>query len=75
MKRLFFSFTFPAFLPLQALAQGMSQNAGKSLAANDKIWVVVLVLATIFLGIIAFMIYLDRKLQRMEKRIKQKIIS
>lgn len=55
-------------LPLQAMAQA------SKLAANDKIWVVVLVLATIFLGIIAFMIYLDRKMRRMEKRIKQKII-
>lgn len=69
MKQLFFSVSLLMALPLQALAQG----AG--LAAQDKIWVVVLVLATIFLGIIAFMIYLDRKLQRMEKRIKQKIIS
>lgn len=67
MKQFFFSASLLALLPLQALAQSKTP----ALAANDKIWVVVLVLATIFIGIIAFMIYLDRRLQKLEKKSKE----
>jgi len=35
--------------------------------ANGKIYVVVLVLATIFAGIFAYLIYMDRKISRLEK--------
>lgn len=38
---------------------------------NDKIYVVVLVLATIFAGIIAFLVYLERKMSRLEKKFNQ----
>lgn len=59
-------------VPAQLLAQTMQGDAPSAgLAANDKIWVVVLVLATIFAGIIAFLIYLDRRLQKLEKKHKQ----
>jgi hypothetical protein len=37
------------------------------LRSNGKIYVVVLVLATIFAGIIAFLIYLERRINRLEK--------
>ena len=41
-----------------------------SLRSSGKIYVVVLVLATIFAGIIAFLIYLERRLSRLERDIK-----
>lgn len=44
-----------------------AQEMADGLRSNGKIYVVVLVLATIFAGIIAFLIYLDRRLARLEK--------
>ena len=48
-----------------------AQTAGTEMAdtmrSNGKIYVVVLVLATIFAGIIAFLVRLDRKITRLEK--------
>ena len=38
--------------------------------ANGKIYVVVAVLATIFAGIFAYLIYIDRKVSKAEKNIK-----
>jgi hypothetical protein len=35
--------------------------------ANGKIYVVVVVLATIFAGIIGFLVFLERKISRLEK--------
>jgi CcmD family protein len=35
--------------------------------SNGKIYVVVMVLATIFAGIFAYLVYLDRKISRLEK--------
>jgi hypothetical protein len=42
-----------------------------ALNGENKIYVVVLVLATIFAGIIAFLIYLERKMARLEKKFNQ----
>ena len=42
----------------------------QGLRASGKIYVVVLVLATIFAGIIAFLIYLERRLTRLERELK-----
>jgi CcmD family protein len=38
-----------------------------TMRSNGKIYVVVVVLATIFAGIFAYLIYLDRKITRLEK--------
>jgi CcmD family protein len=38
--------------------------------SNGKIYVVVAVLVTIFIGIIIYLIHLDRKLTRLEKETK-----
>lgn len=38
-----------------------------ALNGENKIWVVVLVLATIFAGIILFLVYLDRRIARLER--------
>lgn len=55
---------------LPALAQNAPTSApdmAEGLRASGKIYVVVLVLATIFAGIIAFLIYLERRLTRLER--------
>ena len=38
-----------------------------TMRSNGKIYVVVTVLATIFAGIFAYLIYIDRKIARLEK--------
>lgn len=38
-----------------------------TMRTNGKIYVVVAVLATIFAGIFAYLIYIDRKITRLEK--------
>lgn len=38
-----------------------------TMRSNGKIYVVVVVLATIFAGIFAYLVYLDRKISRIEK--------
>ena len=38
-----------------------------ALRSNGKIYVVVAVLATIFAGIFAYLVYLDRKISKIEK--------
>jgi len=43
-------------------------DMASELRSSGKIYVVVLVLATIFAGIIAFLIYLERKLSKMERQ-------
>jgi CcmD family protein len=47
-------------------AQGMANE----MRSNGKIYVVVAVLVTIFIGIILYLIRLDRKLTRLEKETK-----
>jgi len=44
-----------------------AQDMASTMRSNGKIYVVVLVLATIFAGIIGFLVYLDRKITRIEK--------
>ncbi len=38
--------------------------------ADGKIWVVVVVIASVFAGIIVYLINLDRKISKIEKQIK-----
>ncbi|MEI8280621.1 MAG: CcmD family protein [Bacteroidota bacterium] len=55
---------------ITTLAQAQTSDAAMAdgLRANGKIYVVVLVLATIFAGIIAFLVYLDRKIKKLENK-------
>jgi len=58
---------------LSAFAQNAastSPDMAEGLRSSGKIYVVVLVLATIFAGIIAFLIYLERRLTRLERDMK-----
>jgi hypothetical protein len=54
-------------LPVIANAQGSEPEMATTFRTQGKIYVVVLVLATIFAGIIAFLVYLERKIKKIEK--------
>lgn len=41
------------------------------LRADGKIWVVVAVISTLFAGIIAFLVSMDRKVAKLEKQLKK----
>ena len=50
-----------------ANAQNESPEMADVMRSNGKIYVVVLVLATIFAGIIALLVRMDRKITKLEK--------
>ena len=50
-----------------ANAQNESPEMADVMRSNGKIYVVVLVLATIFAGIIALLVRMDRKISKLEK--------
>ena len=54
-------------LSLAATAQESQPEMADTMRSNGKIFVVVLVLATIFAGIIAYLVRLDRKITKIEK--------
>ncbi len=54
-------------LSLSAMAQENAPEMADKFRADGKIYVVVLVLATIFAGIIAYLIRLERKISKLEK--------
>jgi hypothetical protein len=69
-----FLFSLLAFLtqiPAFA-AETQGPDMASDLRSSGKIYVVVLVLATIFAGILAFLIYLERRVNRLEQEIQQK---
>lgn len=51
-----------------ALAQDAEAEMADTLRSNGKIYVVVLVLATIFAGIIALLLRIERKVKRLEQQ-------
>ena len=57
------------------LAQQPVQNGvemADRLRADGKIWVVVAVIAAVFVGIILYLVRLDRQVSKLEKEIKEK---
>lgn len=48
-------------------AQDSRPEMADAMRAEGKIYVVVLVLATIFAGIVAYLVYLDRRISKIEK--------
>lgn len=58
---------FSLLMLLQATAQESSPEMADVMRSNGKIYVVVLVLATIFAGIIAYLVRIERKISRLEK--------
>ncbi|MBS1771804.1 MAG: CcmD family protein [Bacteroidetes bacterium] len=65
MKKL--SFLFLMLLSFAVQAQESSPAMADTFRKEGKIYVVVLVLATIFAGIIAYLVRLDRKISKLEK--------
>jgi CcmD family protein len=65
IKRLFLSF-FLLTCHYMLFAQSMADE----MRSNGKIYVVVAVLTTVFIGIILYLIRLDRKLTKLEKENK-----
>lgn len=60
-------------LPVAGIAQeNKSVEMADAFRADGKIYVVVLGLAIILTGVVAFLIIVDRKLFRLEKRLKDK---
>jgi CcmD family protein len=56
------------FLVLATASSALAQTEmADVMRANGKIYVVVVVLATIFAGIFTYLVYLDRKISKMEK--------
>jgi hypothetical protein len=58
--------------PVLLMAQASATGAGKTLWTTGKINVVILVAAIIFSGIALFLILLERKISRLEKKITDK---
>lgn len=61
--------TFLFLLPHFVYAQDRPEMAD-ALRSNGKIYVVVLVICTIFAGIILFLTYLERRIKKMEQNQK-----
>ena len=59
------------FLLLASIARCGAETAmADAMRSNGKIYVVVVVLATIFTGIFGYLVYLDRKISKIEKESK-----
>ncbi|HQU58184.1 MAG: CcmD family protein [Phaeodactylibacter sp.] len=67
LKKLLF---IVAFLPLSQLLWGQSESSD-FMRSTGKIYVVVAVIIAIFIGIVLFLIFLDRKLTKLENQIKE----
>ncbi len=64
-----------AFLLCLTTIAGMAQPQGAPMAdlfrENGKIYVVIAVIAVIFICLLIFMVYLERKLRSLEKKLDQ----
>jgi len=58
---------FIVILLLTAHVSMAQTEMADTMRSNGKIYVVVVVLATIFAGIFAYLVYLDRKITRIER--------
>jgi hypothetical protein len=67
MRKAFFTTLLLALTSVFAQAQNTQPDMADKLRGEGKIYVVVLVLATIFAGIIGFLVRLDRKITKLEK--------
>ena len=67
MKRLL-NILFLALMPLLSLAQEVEM--ADTMRSNGKIYVVVGVIAIIFVGLLVYMVMLDRRLSKLEKEEK-----
>lgn len=54
-----------------ASAQNMQTEMADKFRADGKIYVVVVVMAIVFLGIAVYLFYIDRKISKLEKTLKE----
>lgn len=66
-RRTILTMLFTALVLTPAIAQEALPEMADTMRADGKIYVVVLVLATIFAGIIAYLVRIDRKISKLEK--------
>lgn len=66
-KKIFFIVFFLLITSIITFAQNTQPEMADALRKDGKIYVVVLVLATIFIGIITFLIRIDRKISKLEQ--------
>jgi CcmD family protein len=71
-RTLFLFLSWMMSLPVlaQDAAGDKKVEMADGLRANGKIYVVIAVLVTIFLGLITYVVRLDRKISRLEKEVK-----
>ncbi|MBK9732594.1 MAG: hypothetical protein IPO83_15175 [Chitinophagaceae bacterium] len=55
---------------LQAQGTGLDEQAGNFLRESGKLYVVITILVTIFAGIVIFLIFQERRISQLEKKIK-----
>ena len=67
MKRLF-SFLLALFTLLSTTNKAVAQDMATGMRSDGKIYVVVFVLATIFAGIFAFLVYIERRIKKLESK-------
>lgn len=67
MRKNLISSAIALLASIPAFAQPAQPEMADGFRADGKIYVVVLVLATIFAGIIALLVRLDRKMTKLEK--------
>jgi CcmD family protein len=68
MNKIKYSLTAVLWLLIQPLAQAQSEvEMADVMRADGKIYVVVAVLLIIFLGLIGYLIHLDRKISKLER--------
>lgn len=71
MKKLFLSVLFLCVSIMNICAQEPnSVEMADGMHANGKIYVVVTVLSIVFAGIVVFLIMLDRKIAKIEEKVK-----
>lgn len=67
-KRILLTTLYILFFNILTFAGDAGPEMADSMRAEGKIYVVVLVLATIFAGIIAYLVRIDRKVSNLEKK-------
>lgn len=60
-------FAIMLWVAITASAQEATPDMADALRANGKIYVVVTVIGIIFTGIISYLVYIDRKISKLEK--------
>lgn len=69
MKRFLFTFSFMLFFSLLSVAQNSNDvEMATDLRSSGKIYVVVMVIAVIFVGLASYLFSIDKRLKKIEKQ-------